>query len=141
VPAAYLGYLIGARHGHLDNAGYGLDQKRLMEERLSSEQVVDELVREERWRQVLSSLVICFFASEIHQPEIVVRALGLPGFDVNREDLRRIGGEVHAAKFALRRREGFSLRSQTLPERIFQTPSPAGRSEWRRAKLLQRRQA
>ena len=26
-PACYVGYLAGARHSHLDNAGYALDQK------------------------------------------------------------------------------------------------------------------
>jgi aldehyde:ferredoxin oxidoreductase len=123
-PAAYLGYLIGARHGHLDNAGYSLDQKRLVNEKLSPERVVDELVREERWRQILSSLVICFFAREIYQPELVIRGLRLSGIDSTEEAVSRIGAQIHAAKFAFKKREGFSLQEESLPKRIYQTPAP-----------------
>ena len=35
------------------------------------------IVKEESWRQIMSSLVICFFARGIYQPEIVARALAV----------------------------------------------------------------
>ena len=86
--------------------------------------MVDELVKEERWRQILSSLVICFFARGIYTPEIAVRCLQLSGFDVVQKDLQRIGEEIYAAKFAYKVREGFKLKGTHLAKRIFETPTP-----------------
>jgi len=123
-PAAALGYAIGARHSHLDNAGYSLDQKVLLKEKQAPEQVVDELVKEERWRQILSSLVICFFARGIYTPEIVARSLKLSGFDVSPKDLQSIGEEIYSTKFAYKVREGFKLKGAHLAKRIFETPTP-----------------
>ena len=123
-PAGYLGFAIGARHSHLDNAGYSIDQKKLMTESLPPERIVDELVQEERWRQILSSLVVCFFARGIYTPELVCRALRVSGFDLDEAALQRLGTEIHAAKVAFKRREGFSVEDEPLPQRIFQTPAP-----------------
>jgi aldehyde:ferredoxin oxidoreductase len=123
-PAAALGHAIGARHSHLDNAGYSLDQKVLLKEKQTPEQVIDQLVAEERWRQILSSLVICFFARGLYSEEIVLRSLGVSGFDLTSEDLRRIGEEIYAAKFAFKIREGFTLKGAHLARRIFETPTP-----------------
>jgi len=85
---------------------------------------VDELVQEERWRQILSSLVVCFFARGIYTPELVCRALRVSGFDLDEAALQRLGTEIHAAKVAFKRREGFSVEDEPLPQRIFQTPAP-----------------
>ncbi|MEX2682608.1 MAG: aldehyde ferredoxin oxidoreductase family protein [Candidatus Sigynarchaeota archaeon] len=123
-PAAYIGFAIGARHSHLDNAGYNVDQKTLMEKEVPPETVVDQLVKEEQWRQILSSLTICFFARAMYTPEIVVRALKLSGIDFNETDLDRVGDEIYRNKFAYKFREGFSIDPSELPKRIYETPSP-----------------
>lgn len=123
-PAGYIGYAIGARHSHLDNAGYSVDQKKLMEQEISPEDVVDELVKEEEWRQILSSLTICFFARGLYSPEIVVRGLKLAGFKVTPEDLAAIGKQIYRNKYAFKFREGFTVRANPLPNRIYETPSP-----------------
>ncbi len=78
-PACYVGYLAGARHSHLDNAGYALDQKAASARvagangSLTPDNIGRELVTEERWRQVLNSLVICLFARNLYTPELVQR--------------------------------------------------------------------
>ena len=80
-PACHLGYLTGARHSHLDSAGYSLDQKAGAKgETLTPEGVAAGLLEEERWRQVLTSLVICLFARGVYTPEIVLKALATAGF-------------------------------------------------------------
>jgi len=122
-PAAHIGFLIGARHSHLDNAGYSVDQKVLAEGQLSPEELAETLLAEERWRQILSSLVICFFARGIYKPDIASKALHLAGFDLAPEDLNRIGEEIHQGKYRFKTREGFSLDKFRLPKRIFETPS------------------
>lgn len=126
-PGAHIGVLTGARHSHLDNAGYSVDQKVLTKKQLNPEELAEALLAEERQRQVLSSLVICFFAREIYQIDTVLKALHSAGFDLVPEDLYRIGEEIHRAKYRFKTREGFSLDNLRLPKRIFETPSPIGK--------------
>ena len=125
-PGAHLGVLIGSRHSHLDNAGYSIDQKILLTKRISSEELAKVLLDEERWRQILSSLVICFFARGIFTPDIVSKTLQVVGFDFQPEDLHKIGEEIHREKYRFKIREGFSLDTLRAPKRIFETPSPVG---------------
>ncbi len=122
-PAAYLGFLIGARHSHLDNAGYSVDQKTLIKARLTPEKLAQTLLAEERWRQILSSLVVCFFARGIYNQETVLEALRLAGMDFDAERLRLAGEAIHRAKYRFKTREGFSLDDPRIPERILQTPA------------------
>lgn len=125
-PAAHLGFLLGARHSHLDNAGYSIDQKILPKKKLTPAELVEMILAEERWRQVLSSLVICFFARGIYEPGIVRECLKIAGHDLSEEQLRAVGVETLKAKYAFKTREGFDLLKEPLPARIFQTPSPLG---------------
>jgi aldehyde:ferredoxin oxidoreductase len=126
-PGAHIGVLIGARHSHLDNAGYSVDQKVLIEKQISPEELVGTLLAEERWRQTLSSLVICFFARGIYQPDTICKSLHSAGFDLTPDDLYRIGEEIHREKYRFKIREGFSLENPILPRRIFETRSPVGK--------------
>jgi aldehyde:ferredoxin oxidoreductase len=127
-PACHAGYLTGARHSHLDSAGYSLDQKAVVSEQtLSPESVAEGLLVEERWRQVLTSLVICLFARGIYTPEVVQKALATVGFEWSVEDLERLGLETLRHKHAFKTREGFELTQLRLPRRIFETPAPTGK--------------
>lgn len=127
-PAAHLGFLTGARHSHLDSAGYSLDQKAVKAAGLPAPQAAAEaLLKEERWRQVLSSLVVCFFARNIYQPPVVSKALACAGFALSPEGLARLGADILRAKHAFKEREGFCLGQLRIPQRILDTPSPLGR--------------
>jgi aldehyde:ferredoxin oxidoreductase len=126
-PGCHLGYLTGARHSHLDSAGYGVDQKAAAGgEPLQPERVASLLLAEERWRQVLTSLVICLFARGLYKPEIVQQALATVGFDWTLQDLEKLGARTLREKHAFKDREGFAFDRLRLPKRIFETPSPAG---------------
>lgn len=126
-PAAHIGVLVGARHSHLDNAGYSVDQKHMAKQNVGPEELAVTLVTEERWRQVLSSLVVCFFARGLYQPDIVLKALKLTGFSLTRKELDRIGEEIHRQKYRFKMRHGFSLDDVYLPKRILETSTPFGR--------------
>jgi aldehyde:ferredoxin oxidoreductase len=125
-PAAHLGVLIGARHSHLDNAGYSYDQKVIAKRIPEPEEMVQELLKEERWRQILSSLVVCFFARGLYTAETILKALQVVGFDLTANDLDRLGKEIHQAKYRFKMREGFSFDNLRIPKRIFETPAPFG---------------
>ncbi|MDF2955439.1 aldehyde ferredoxin oxidoreductase N-terminal domain-containing protein [Candidatus Alkanophaga liquidiphilum] len=122
--ATHLGYLMGLRHSHLDNAGYSLDQK--IEGEMTPREVVDSLVKEEMWRQVLSSLVVCFFARGVYKPETVVEAFKPLGVETSEEKLRELGREIYVEKLKLKMDMGFTLDSLRLPKRIFETETPHG---------------
>lgn len=126
-PGCHLGYLTGARHSHLDSAGYGLDQQAAREGvDLTPAGVADALLDEERWRQVLTSLVVCLFARGVYDHETILQALASAGFDWTRANLERLGVETLRRKYAFKRREGFALDALRIPQRIIETPATAG---------------
>ena len=127
-PGCHLGYLTGARHSHLDSAGYSLDQKAAAKgEALTPEGVAKGLVDEERWRQVLTSLVICLFARGMYTPEVVLQALATTGVEWSADDLARCGADVLRRKYAFKQRQGFDLSTLRIPGRILETPTPLGK--------------
>lgn len=125
-PAAHLGCLIGSRHSHLDSAGYSFDQSTKARVGTSGE-MVDQLIGEEAWRQILSSLVVCLFARKIYGAELVAKAFRCLGQERTEEELGVRGAEILRAKYQFKVREGFSLGSLRIPERILETPTPHGR--------------
>ena len=122
--ATYAGYLTGSRHSHLDNAGYSVDQKATKE--LPASEVAEKLVAEESWRQILSSLVVCFFARGAYTPDMVSRCLRLSGIECSEADLSDLGRAIYRRKRARKIREGFSLEGLRIPSRIFETETPHG---------------
>jgi aldehyde:ferredoxin oxidoreductase len=127
-PGCHLGYLSGARHSHLDNAGYSLDQKALDADQLPSPKEAATVLREEEaWRQVLSSLVICFFARGVYTAEIIQQALHAIGVEYSVDHLKQLGANILQQKHQFKEREGFNLRDIRIPKRILDTPSPLGK--------------
>ena len=124
--ANYIGLLIGLRHSHLDNGGYSLDQKV---SNLNPEETVERLVKEEMWRQVLSSLVVCFFARNIFKPELVERAFRPLGFEIGIDDLDKIGERIYMEKLRLKKDMGYEPDISQIPERAFEVETPRGKLE------------
>ena len=126
-PACHLTYLTGARHSHLDSAGYSVDQKAGTKgDPLTPDGVAQALLTEERWRQVLASLVVCFFARGVYTPETALRALAAASFERSADDLAQLGTETLRRKYAFKLREGFDPAGLRIPRRILDTPSPLG---------------
>ncbi len=124
--ACYLNNLTGARHSHLDSAGYDIDQK-LMGKDFGVEEVVEALLKEEEWRQILSSLVVCFFARKVYTPDRILSALNAVGIEKwTAEKLEDLGRVIHRAKMDFKFKEGFSLTKLRIPKRIFEVPTPHG---------------
>lgn len=126
-PSGYLGFLLGARHSHLDNGGYSIDQKDLIKIDLTAQQVVDKLLEEEAIRQILSSVAVCFFARGIYDLKMVSEALKLLGYDLSDTRLAEIGKQIHLNKYTFKMREGFRFEKLDIPERIYETADPTGK--------------
>ncbi|MGD9317330.1 MAG: aldehyde ferredoxin oxidoreductase N-terminal domain-containing protein, partial [Anaerolineae bacterium] len=80
-----LGHLLGARHSHLDNAGYSIDQKL---EPYTDEAIVDRIIADEAERIVQTSIAICLFARGVYDLETISRALGSVGIERSADELR-----------------------------------------------------
>ena len=129
-PVSHVGYLTGARHSHLDAAGYSIDQAALNEKLPDPKAAATKLLKEEAWRQILSSLVVCFFARGIYDKETVLKTLETAGHHkVPPESLDKLGVEILREKNRFKEREGFKPRELRIPGRIFETPSPLGKVE------------
>jgi aldehyde:ferredoxin oxidoreductase len=125
-PISLVSYLVGSRHSHLDAGGYSIDQSALKGSELSLDETLRDLLKEESWRQILSSLVVCFFARGIYDPETVVNTLGVSGIKVTKEDLDRLGLEILLLKNRFKAREGFNPEELRIPSRVFETASARG---------------
>lgn len=118
--ANVLGQAVGARHSHLDNAGYSIDQEM---DSFNYDEVVEKLIEEEIDRNLLNSLVICLFARKVYSYPTVVRALESIGYDLRESDLKRLGKFTFLEKLKLKEKMGFKLEELSFPKRFFETPS------------------
>ena len=121
--ASYIGLTIGLRHSHLDNAGYSVDQKIAKYE---PEELIDRLVKEECWRQILSSLVLCFFARGLYTEDIVLKAFKPLGVEMSKEELEKIGERIYMEKLRLKKLMGFDMEKIRIPNRVFEVETPHG---------------
>lgn len=125
-PLAYAGFMTGGRHSHLDSAGYSLDQKFLKSGLPSPEEGAELLFKEEAWRQVLTSLVVCLFSRKIYRPGLVARALKVLGLEFTEDGLMDLGKKILRMKNEFKMREGFRPEGLRIPKRILEIKSPNG---------------
>ena len=123
-----IGHAIGARHSHLDNAGYSLDQKTF-DKSLSPSEAILALAKEEEWRNVLNSLIICLFARSIYTPQMVVECLQNLGINITEAVLLQLGLKIQKLRIKTKLRFGFEYNTliEKIPKRIFEMPTAHGR--------------
>ncbi|MCL2568245.1 MAG: aldehyde:ferredoxin oxidoreductase [Oscillospiraceae bacterium] len=118
-----VGPAVGARHSHLCNGGYSLDQS--MKE-FDEDALVEGLFKEECERCMTNSLVMCLFARKIYDRETILMALNSIGWELNDADLTAIGKRIYQTKLQLKQALGFEQKDVKLPKRFFETPSTNG---------------
>jgi aldehyde:ferredoxin oxidoreductase len=124
--ASLLGTVTGARHSHNSNAGYDIDQ-RMLHQKLDADRVLEELRKENEWRYVLTSLVVCLFARRIYTQRRVVEALKAVGIERSVKELERLGANVYKRAFEFKFREGFAFDKLKLPRRMFESATANGK--------------
>ncbi|MCL2677646.1 MAG: aldehyde:ferredoxin oxidoreductase [Clostridiales bacterium] len=120
-----VGALVGARHSHLDNGGYSLDQGKNAEG-LLPEEMADKLFREELERCLLNTLVICLFSRKVYDREAVRKLLACVDREYSDEELNGIAARIYRIKLQIKKSLGFDARQVKLPGRFFATPSMNG---------------
>jgi aldehyde:ferredoxin oxidoreductase len=121
-----VGTLVGARHSHLSNAGYSIDQMAALTN-MEPDEIVETLVEEEDWLNVLNSLVACYFSRDIYVKKIVVKALAAVGINRSESELMRLGKEISSNLYNYKLREGFDLTKENIPKRLLEVEGPTGR--------------
>ena len=127
-PLFVMSLIVGSRHSHLDSSAYSMDQELIASKKPlpTPQEAIEKIVEEESWRQVLSSLVVCFFARGIYKPEIVEKCLKPLGKSVSTEELKRLGRDIWVEKQLIKYSEGFNVLNVRIPKRILETPTPHG---------------
>ena len=118
-----VGLTVGARHSHLCNAGYAVDQSI---KTFDENKAVNTLFDEELERGLLNSLVICLFARKVYNRETVLKALNAAGSTLTDDDLTTITKRIYTTKLRIKEKLGFDPRQVKLPKRFFDTPSMQG---------------
>ena len=121
-----VGTLVGARHSHLSNMGYSIDQKAV-KSNLSFEQIVEKIADEEDWLYVYYSLIGCYFARGVYDEETIAKALDLIGLTKTGKELRDLGNEIFRRLYRFKVREGFNLAREQIPKRMTEIETPYGK--------------
>ena len=117
---ALIGAAVGARHSHLCNGGYSIDQDG---QAFDPELMLDKIEKEEIERCMLNSLVMCLFARKIYDRPTVLSALNALGWNLTDEDLSKIALRNYKTKLRIKKALGFTLNTVRLPKRFFETKS------------------
>ena len=118
-----VGVAVAARHSHLCNGGYSLDQSMKV---FDEDVYVERLFTEEYERCVTNSLIMCLFARKVYDPQTIIDALGSIGWNLTLDDLTTIGKRILQTKLQIKHALGFRQKSIKLPRRYFETPSMQG---------------
>ena len=121
-----VGAAVAARHSHLCNGGYSVDQGLINSGVPEAPWMAETLLNEELERCMLNSLVICLFARKVYDRETVIKALAAIGQNLTSADLTAVARLNYATKLRIKKALGFKWGSIRLPKRFFQTPSAQG---------------
>jgi aldehyde:ferredoxin oxidoreductase len=120
---ALIGAAVGARHSHLCNGGYSIDQG--MKE-FDEQKMVEQIFQEEVERCMTNSLIMCLFARKIYDRQTILEALNSIGWGLTDQDLSDIARRIYRTKLRVKSAYGFRQKAVKLPRRFFETPSMHG---------------
>jgi aldehyde:ferredoxin oxidoreductase len=120
---ALVGAAVGARHSHLCNGGYSIDQSS---KEFDEDVFIEKMFAEECERCMTNSLVMCLFARKIYDRQTILDALNSVGWSLTNDDLTAIGKRIYKIKLQIKNALGFQQKGVKLPGRFFKTPSMHG---------------
>lgn len=118
-----VGVAVGARHSHLDNGGYAIDQEL---KPVDVDEIVDRLLSEEIERCMLNSLIICLFARKVYDRQTIIDAFTAIGVPMTEDELTAVSKRAYATKLRIKKALGFDLKDIQFPKRFFKTPTIGG---------------
>ncbi len=115
---------LGLRHSHLDSAGYSYDQKY---KNKNLQDAVDFLVKDERGRVFLTSMVACLFARSVYTDELLSKCLHSVGYDTLADNIESVSQQIQKLRWKTRFATGFDPKGVAIPKRFTEVTTWRGR--------------
>ena len=113
----FVSQALGFRHSHLDAGGYAYDQKQQGKD---TGQAVDFLVRDEKARVLLTSMVACLFAREVYKEDVLAEGLQAVGYGSLAQNLDAVARRIQERRWQIRIKTGFNPEGVKIPDRFKQ---------------------
>jgi aldehyde:ferredoxin oxidoreductase len=111
----FVSQALGFRHSHLDSSGYSYDQKHT-EKKVGD--AVEFLVRDERERVLLTSMVACLFARGVYSEALLADCLRSVGYTTLAENIAAVSSSIQNLRWKTRLATGYDPRAVTIPKRF-----------------------
>lgn len=121
--AFFVSQALGFRHSHLDSAGYSFDQKTTEKD---VNKTVDFLLKDEKERVLLTSMVSCLFARNVYTDEVVSDCLKSLGYNNLAAKLKSVASYIQRLRWGLRFASGFNPEQVTIPKRFGEVTTVKG---------------
>lgn len=108
----------GFRHSHLDAAGYSYDQKY---ENKDVEHAVAFLVKDERERAFLTSMVSCLFARNAYTEAMLAQCLDSVGYRALAGNIEAVSNRIQKLRWKTRFSTGYDPATVRIPKRFRET--------------------
>ena len=113
--AFFVSQALGFRHSHLDSGGYSYDQKPKGK---NVEDAVKFLVKDEKGRVFLTSMVSCLFARGVYTDEVLGNCLRSVGYGTLADNMDTVAGEIQRLRWKLRVMTGYRPEDVSIPKRF-----------------------
>lgn len=120
----FVSQALGFRHSHLDAGGYSYDQKS---KEPDVNEAVEFLIRDERARVLLTSMVGCLFARGVYGDQVISDCLRSVGYAALADRTGAVAGQIQQLRWRMRLRTGFDPRTVTIPRRFSEVETWRGR--------------
>ena len=113
--AFFVSQALGFRHSHLDSGGYSYDQKPKGK---NVEDAVKFLIKDEKGRVFLTSMVSCLFARGVYSDEVLGNCLRSVGYGTLADNMDNVAGEIQRLRWKLRVMTGYRPENVSIPKRF-----------------------
>jgi aldehyde:ferredoxin oxidoreductase len=113
--AFFVSQALGLRHSHLDSGGYSYDQKPKGK---NVEDAVKFLIKDEKGRVFLTSMVSCLFARGVYTDEVLGSCLKSVGYGTLADSMDTVAGEIQRLRWKLRVMTGYRPENVSIPKRF-----------------------
>ena len=113
--AFFVSQALGFRHSHLDSGGYSYDQKPKGK---NVEDAVKFLIKDEKGRVFLTSMVSCLFARGVYTDEVLGNCLKSVGYVALADSMDTVAGEIQRRRWKLRVMTGYRPENVSIPKRF-----------------------
>lgn len=108
---------LGFRHSHLDAGGYSYDQKPGKKD---PEEAVNFLVKDERDRVLLTSMVACLFARNVYKKDLLSECLSVLGYATLASKIDVLSDDIQKLRWKTRFMTGFEPEAIEIPKRFME---------------------